>query len=357
MIAIHYVVGSFHLDVEIELGGWVAIFGPSGSGKTTLLECVAGLRRPRGGRIAVDGRVLFDGSVSLPPRARRVGYVSQDGDLFPHLTVQQNLRFGLRDGIDFDEVSRILELDDLLERRPRQLSGGQRQRVALGRALLSAPSILLLDEPLSSLDHALRRRVIGYFTRVKRRFASTPCLYVTHSVGEVLALADRVVLLEAGAVVGSGAPSAVLSSVGLAKHIEDGIESVVELKVVAHLEREGVTQLDLGRGHALTVPLQDAAIGSTVRVALRADDVILALGDAPAMSAQNIIPARVEEIVERPHELYVRTTVGDAVTVWSHITPAARHRMGLRTDMDVTLIIKSHALMTHQADRAGVRPL
>jgi molybdate transport system ATP-binding protein len=351
VIDLAYAVGGFQLEAQLPVEGWTAVFGPSGSGKTSLLECVAGLRAPHRGRIEIAGEVLLDTARgrATPSRARRVGYVSQNGDLFPHLTVRRNLLFGHRGNPpDLAEVAAMLEIDDLLDRYPHQTSGGQRQRVALGRALLSAPRLLLLDEPLSSLDPALRRRLMAYFARVKAAY-STPCLYVTHSVAEVLTLADRVVLLDQGRVVGSGPPSSVLSSMPLAdplEHLAEGIENVLELVVVENLGEEGVTRLDLGGGRILVVPLLSDPPGDSVRISIRADDIIVALGQPGELSAQNAIPARVVEMVDRPPALYVRAKLGEERWLWSHLTPAAVHRMGLTTGMEVTLIIKSHAVRT-----------
>lgn len=353
-LTITHDAGPFTLELSLGLGpGWTAVFGPSGSGKTTLLECVAGLRRPRAGRIVIGGRVVFDSAIRVdaPPRDRRVGYVSQAGDLFPHLTVRRNLSFGHKGTsspptISLDETAEMLEISELLDRLPAALSGGQRQRVALGRALLSSPSLLLLDEPLSSLDLALRRRVMASFSHVRQR-VPVACLYVTHSVDEVLTLADRVVLLSDGRVAGFGPPSSVLSSLALAdtlEHVGEGVENVLELRVAGHDVTEGVTRLDLGGGAPLRVPLMTSTWGSLARVAIRADDIIVALGRPSAISAQNALPARVAEIVERPHALYLRATLNERDSLWSHITPAARQRMDLQVGMDVTLVVKSHAV-------------
>lgn len=205
------VAGSFVLALDVTVDAPVtAVVGPSGAGKTTLLETLAGLRRPTAGRIALGEAVLDDvaGRRHCAPPARRVGYVPQDLALFPHLSAAGNLRFATPrarpDGAPgFDEVVRALELGPLLGRRPRALSGGERQRVALGRALLSAPRLLLLDEPLSGLDPALRERVLAYLRRVRDAFR-VPMLYVTHEAGDAAALAGRVLVLEAGRLRGEG---------------------------------------------------------------------------------------------------------------------------------------------------------
>jgi molybdate transport system ATP-binding protein len=186
-----------------------ALFGPSGSGKTTVLDAIAGLREPSAGRIAIGDRVLFDASARLnqPPHLRHVGYVTQDVALFPHMNVRRNIEYGRRRGqrLELPAVTRILEIEGLLDRRISTLSGGERQRVALARALMSAPELLLLDEPLAAIDVELRRRILPYLERV-RDSLGVPILYVTHDRDELRQLADHVIILERGAVVRSGAP-------------------------------------------------------------------------------------------------------------------------------------------------------
>ncbi len=205
----------FCLEVDVTLSGRVtALFGPSGAGKTSLLELIAGLRRPAAGGIALGGTMLTDvaARVFVPPPQRRVGYVPQEGALFPHLRVRENLRYGERRdaggpaGLTFDHVVEVLEIGDLLDRRVPSLSGGEKQRVALGRALLSGPRLLLLDEPLAGLDAGLKDRLMPYLQRVRDEFA-LPMVYVTHSAEEVMALCDDVVVLEAGRVGRRGAPA------------------------------------------------------------------------------------------------------------------------------------------------------
>ncbi|MFI5198583.1 MAG: ATP-binding cassette domain-containing protein [Thermoanaerobaculia bacterium] len=212
-------LASFTLELEGTLSAHVtAIFGPSGAGKTSLLEAVSGLRRPEAGRIVLSGRVLDDAGsgIHVPPRERAVGYVTQDDSLFPHLSVLGNLRYGAGRGrtqepaLAEDRVVDVLGLSLLLERRPATLSGGEKRRVALGRALLSGPEILLLDEPLSGLDRPLKARVMEYLLKVRDAFP-VPMLFVTHEAAEVVALADEVLVLEAGRLAARGAPADVLS--------------------------------------------------------------------------------------------------------------------------------------------------
>ena len=194
--------GTFVLELHERLDrGITALFGPSGSGKTTTLDAIAGIRQPRAGRIAVDDRVLFDTSrgIHLRPHDRHVGYVPQETSLFPHMNVRRNVLYGRRRGqkLELDVVVTMLEVGDLLERRVPDLSGGERQRVALARALMSAPDLLLLDEPLAAVDVERRRRILPYLVRVRDELR-VPVIYVSHDRAEVDQLADRVVVLENG---------------------------------------------------------------------------------------------------------------------------------------------------------------
>lgn len=208
-------LGDFNLEIDAVLAERVtAIFGASGAGKTSLLEIIAGLRRPNAGIVRIEGRVLTDGTARtfVTAERRAVGYVPQDGALFPHLSVRNNLRYGLaaRDtrpaGLTLEHVCDVLEIAPLIDRAIATLSGGEKQRVALGRALLAAPRLLLLDEPLAGLDTPLRERLLPYLARVRDEFA-IPMLYVTHSPDEVMALCDEVLVLSAGRVLARGRPS------------------------------------------------------------------------------------------------------------------------------------------------------
>jgi molybdate transport system ATP-binding protein len=194
-------LADFTLDVSLETSrGATALYGPSGAGKTTLLELIAGIRRPRSGRIEMDGRVVCDGGVWIPPRHRRVGYVPQDDALFPHLSVRQNVFYGAAGAENAGDVIEVLEIGTLFDRRVQHLSGGERKRVALARALLTRPDLLLLDEPLAGVDLALRDRVLQYLVRVRDQLP-VPTIYVTHHMQEVEAICEEIVVLERGRVV------------------------------------------------------------------------------------------------------------------------------------------------------------
>jgi len=205
-------LGTFKVNVRFEaVGGATALFGPSGSGKTSLVNMIAGLLEPDRGIIALDDTVLFDAArnIDVPPHKRRIGYVFQEGRLFPHLSVRQNLDYGRRmnhqpqDHNEFDRIATLLDIGQLLDRRPRMLSGGERQRVAVGRALLMNPRLLLLDEPLASLDAGHKREILPYLVRLRDE-AKVPIVYVSHTAAEVRRIATEVVLLNDGKVVASG---------------------------------------------------------------------------------------------------------------------------------------------------------
>jgi len=336
--------GDFALRVRLQsTARWTAVFGPSGCGKTTLLDCLSGLRTPAKGHIRLGGQTVFDASRNVPTRDRKIGYVTQNGDLFPHLDVRRNLTFGMREDT-FDEVTRLLEIAPLVDRMPAHLSGGERQRVALGRALLSRPSLLLLDEPLSALDAPLRRRVMAYVAEVKARY-ETPCVYVTHNQEEVLTLADHVVFLDRGAVVGEGPPSQVLTAPGAAR-LGAIVDNVLRLPVLDSDAAEGITRVDLGEGQPLVVPYQGRRQpGDVLHLCIRAQDVIFARGATGEVSARNVVESRVVELVEEGHEVYVRVRCQGGAMLWGHITPAALHRMGLTVATDVSVLVKTQAVV------------
>jgi len=205
-------LGDFFIAARFEAAGSItALFGPSGAGKTTLVNMIAGLVTPDRGRILLDDTVLFDAvaKIDVPVHQRRIGYVFQEGRLFPHMTVARNLDYGRRmnalaaDPAETDRVIDMLDIRPLLQRRPGKLSGGERQRIAIGRALLTQPRLLLLDEPLASLDAARKAEILPYLTRLRDE-AGIPMVYVTHQAGEIRRIATRVVRLEDGRVTGAG---------------------------------------------------------------------------------------------------------------------------------------------------------
>jgi molybdate transport system ATP-binding protein len=194
-------LAEFTLDVSVTMTrGTTALYGPSGAGKTTLLELIAGIRKPRAGRIEMDGGVMCEDGVWIPPRHRRIGYVPQDDALFPHLSVRQNVFYGAAQAHDSNGVIDVLEIGALFDRSVQRLSGGERKRVALARALLTRPDLLLLDEPLAGVDLPLRDRVLEYLVRVREELP-VPSIYVTHHMQEVEAICEEIVVLERGRIV------------------------------------------------------------------------------------------------------------------------------------------------------------
>lgn len=358
--------GGFSLDLAFDAGaGVTALFGRSGSGKTTVVNAVAGLLRPTEGRVVADGVVLLDtaAAVFVPPHRRRVGYVFQDARLFPHLTVRQNLAYGrwfagrgagAGSGAGVADVGRVVELlglGPLLGRRPGTLSGGERQRVALGRAILTSPRLLLMDEPLAALDEQRKAEILPYLERL-RDDLRLPILYVSHSVAEVARLASTVVLMEAGRVTATGPAQALLSDPATASGL--GLRAaggVLVARVTAH-DADGLTRLDVAAG-PLWLPRIDAAVGTPVRLRILAQDVMLATVRPQAVSALNILPATVEDIRtgDGPGAL-VRLTLGPD-RLLARITRRSVAALGLVPGSTVFAVIKALSVAQENIGRGG----
>ncbi|MEL6480918.1 MAG: molybdenum ABC transporter ATP-binding protein [Pseudomonadota bacterium] len=278
--------------------GVTALFGRSGSGKTTIANAVAGLLRPSEGRIALDGTVLLDtgAGCDVPPHRRRIGYVFQDARLFPHLSVRRNLLYGRwfaggRGGDDLPRIAALLDIEPLLERAPGALSGGERQRVALGRALLSRPRMLVMDEPLAALDEARKAEILPYLERLRDE-ASIPILYVSHNLAEVARLATTLVVLEAGRVAKAGPLVDLLADPETvpALGIRDA-GSILTGRVIAH-HADGLSEIEVAAGRLL-LPRVAAAPGARLRIRIAAQDVILSRTPPEGLSALNILAVRV----------------------------------------------------------------
>ncbi|MBV9989787.1 MAG: molybdenum ABC transporter ATP-binding protein [Alphaproteobacteria bacterium] len=335
-VALEHRFGAFALDVAfgIERACVTALFGPSGAGKTSVVNAVAGLFKPRIGRIVVDGRVVLDteADVFVPARARRTGYVFQDARLFPHMNVEDNLRFGWRraahrmDEHAIEGVVDMLGLARLLERRVAKLSGGEKSRVALGRALLSSPDILLLDEPLAALDAGRRAEILPYLERLKE--TGLPMLYVSHNVDEVARLADEVVMIADGKVTAQGSVFDLLTGLGVA-----AVGAVLETRIVA--QRDGLTVLGFDGGE-LVVPEVERAR----RVRLRAEDIMLAREEPRAISANNVLPATVVAVAPHGAQADVLLAMGKARLV-ARITQASARRLELSPGVPVFAVIKT----------------
>ncbi len=349
-VALRHSFGAFSLDIAfVAPPGITVLFGRSGSGKTTIVNAVAGLLRPSAGRIAIDGRPLTDTGtgVFLPPHRRRIGYVFQEGRLFPHLTVRRNLLYGswfAPHGAKREEFGRIVEMlgiGPLLGRRPGALSGGEKSRVALGRALLSAPQLLLADEPLAALDAARKAEILPYFERLRDEVA-IPILYVSHAASEVARLATTVVALEAGRVIAQGAATEVLGDPSVLPAGAREAGAVLTARVVRH-HADGLSELEAG-GCPLFLPRIDRAPGAAIRVRIAAHDVLLSRARPEGLSALNILPGTVAEIRagEGPGALVALDT--PAGRVLARITRRSAEALGLAPGAAVHAVVKSVAV-------------
>lgn len=294
--------GDFTLEAAFvtEGAGVTALFGHSGAGKSTLINLIAGLLLPDEGHIYVNDRTLFDSQmgINIPPEKRRVGYVFQEGRLFPHFSVKTNLTYGMNRlppserYIDYHQVVDLLGIGPLLQRGPATLSGGEKQRIAIGRALLASPLLLLLDEPLASLDAARKSEVLPFVGRLPQEL-SIPIIYVTHSVDEILNLADHMVVLDSGRLIAADRVENVTTRAVFRRLTGQGQGgTIIPTSVASHDRAAGLTHLGFGGGF-FKVPLLDRQIGSPLRVRIRPQDVALALEPPLHTSFQNIFPGRV----------------------------------------------------------------
>jgi molybdate transport system ATP-binding protein len=333
--------------------GVVALFGRSGCGKTTLVNLISGLLEPDEGRVEINGTVLTDthAGISVPVEKRRIGYVFQDARLFPHLSVLANLRYGEKRAttaprvVVFDEVIALLGIQSLLQRRPHQLSGGERQRVALGRALLSQPALLLLDEPLAALDSARREEVLPYLEALRDRL-SIPMVYVSHQFDEVLRLATHVVLMEAGNVLAQGS----LMEVSLRPELRaivgpESVGAVLDGRV-ARVEAN-LTDLQVGEG-VLRISLKEARAGAPVRVQVLARDVIIATQPPHGLSVRNALQGTITGVVDEQYDDAVLVTVDiGGATLLSRVTREAVAALRLRPSLRVWALVKAVSTRGH----------
>jgi len=348
--------GAFTLQIDLALPpGFTILFGPSGAGKTTLLDCIAGLTTLDDGAIRVGSRLFFDAvsRVNLPVARRNVGYVFQDLALFPHLSVEANVAYGLDKIASAERTARmsaILEafhVAHLRERRPREISGGERQRVALARSLVTDPCILLLDEPLAALDAPTKSQIVEDLRRWNDAHR-IPILYVTHSREEVFALGERVLVLEAGRLLAQGTPHEVMSAPRQETIAQlAGFENVFDAVVLAAHEDRGTMTCRLasapqsGPAVELETPLVSAEPGARLRIGSRAGDILLATQRPEGLSARNLLPGKITSLVR--HDVIIAARVDVGVEMEVHLTLAARDALQLTPGHEVWLIVKTHS--------------
>ncbi len=347
-VAVQHRQGEFKLDASFAAGaGLTALFGRSGSGKTTLVNVIAGLVKPQAGRVTVDGETLVDRARGLfvPPHRRRVGYVFQEGRLFPHMTVRQNLRYGRwftpsseRRAKEADVID-MLGIGALLQRHPQSLSGGEKQRVAIGRALLASPRILLMDEPLAALDEARKAEILPYIERLRDE-AGLPIVYVSHAVAEVVRLATTVVAMENGRVTASGPASEVMSRLDLAPIGRAEAGAILEAQVRQPDDGYGLTLLATLAGD-LRVPRLPLDAGARIRVQILARDVMIALEPPKNVSALNMLQGMIAEIGETAGASINLRLDCAGVPVLAQITRRSLETLDLKVGQRVTAVIKS----------------
>ena len=341
--------GEFKLDASFlsDPGGITALFGPSGAGKTTLINLIAGLATPISGRIVVDDVVLFDSTtqINLPPDKRRIGYVFQEGRLFPHMNVRRNLTYGMRvqiDKIGFEAVVALLNLSMLLNRRPHQLSGGEKQRVAVGRALLTNPRLLLMDEPLASLDAERKGEILPFIERLRDEM-HIPIVYVSHIMEEVVRLADTLVLMAHGSTYASGPLNSLMTRLDLTDisgRSEAG--AVITAEVIEHDAASGLSTLSF-KGGRLLVPWLDHPLRTRLRMHIRARDVSIALSRPTDISILNIFPGTILEICESAGTS-VEILIDVGVPMRARVTRLAVARLSLKANLRVYALVKAVAI-------------
>jgi len=342
--------GDFSLEVAFEapMRGITALFGPSGSGKTTILRCLAGLDR-MAGRLSVGQEVWQDDDAGLFRRThqRSIGYVFQEASLFPHLSARKNLTYGMRherpstEALTFDEIVSLLDVGHLLDRDPSTLSGGERQRIAVGRALLSQPRLLLMDEPLSALDRQTKDELLPYFEMLHRQL-TLPILYVSHDIAEVSQLADRMVVLADGRKIAEGSLVDILERLDLQPatgRFEAGV--VLIARVISQDKAFNLTRLD-HHGQTFSIPAVDLQIGEEVRLRVRARDVALSTESPTGMSIRNVFAGTIVELREEPGTAFAETLVDiGGGRLRARITREAASDLSLKIGRPVFALVKS----------------
>jgi molybdate transport system ATP-binding protein len=349
--SIHFDRGEFALDLACKTDSRVTgVFGPSGAGKSTLINLIAGLERPDRGSIKVQDQTMFDSQrrIDIPAHRRRIGVVFQEHRLFPHLSVRGNLLYGRPRRANDGEVTRVidlLELGPLLRRRVAAISGGERQRVALGRALISQPKLLLLDEPLASLDLRLKQQIIPYLQRIRDESA-IPILYVSHDIGEILQLTDHLLVLDRGTLVGYGRYSDLVHQDATLHVIHSrGMRNILSGRVIRHETADGLSVIQIGDAASLrqlSVPLTDASVGAPVTLAIQPWDIALAHSEMKAISIQNQVSGTVTRCSLHEHSAIVEVDIGLPLIV--EVSRRSVASLEIESGREVVCLVKSHAI-------------
>ena len=360
LVDLHKTLGTFTINAQFQCSNEItALFGKSGAGKTSIVQMLAGLIKPENGRIVIDDVTLYDSrhQIDLPPNRRRVGYVFQDARLFPHMSVEKNLDYGQRrrrgtgGSPKFDQVVDVLDISHLLERKTRALSGGERQRVAIGRALLSAPQMLLMDEPLASLDSQRKAEIIPFVAEIQREFL-LPVIYVSHSIDEVLQLADTVVLVAKGGVAAVGPVENILNRPDLVRVTNTGDAGTVIPARLTKTDQDFDMAIFSFSGGAFQVPAPsgDVEIGQSLRLRARARDVSIALKKPQDVSVMNIFKGTVASVVNGDGpQVDVSINVGETL-IWSRITRKSLSELSISPGKSVYAMVKAVAI-----DKPGPR--
>jgi molybdate transport system ATP-binding protein len=367
-IALRWSRKAFNLDIDLTIPaqGVTAIYGASGSGKTSVLRCIAGLEKVENCELSFRDQVWQDGKIFVPTNQRGIGYVFQEASLFPHLTADANLRYALKRArpgnalTTFSDVVKLLGLRTLLDQYPDQLSGGERQRVAIARALLINPQLLLMDEPLASLDHQRKQELLPYLERICHQF-NVPVIYISHSLWEVSLLADHIVMLDAGRVIKSENFLEAINKPDFPISQQENISSLLQCKVMEHNQKWGLTRFTLkgmdkqkmaeslsekkAQPHSLWLQQCDLAPGQEVRLNILASDVSLSLSHHEDTSISNILPVTILSMESLPHGLLMlQLQLGDAI-LRAKLTQRSVDRLALTIGQKVWAQVKSAALI------------
>ncbi len=347
-VALSHRFPGFTLDVAFEAPpGLTALFGKSGSGKTSVINAVAGILHPDQGRITADDTLLLDTAkaINLPPHRRRLGYIFQDARLFPHLTVRQNLTYGRwfarqTNGPNFDDIIGLLGLNALLNRRPGALSGGEKSRVAIGRALLSNPALLLMDEPFAALDEARKAELLPYIETLRDQ-TKIPILYVSHALAEVARLATTIVVLDQGKTLRAGPAADLLADPDLAPSLGLRDAGAILTATVTAQDPDGLTQLST-QGGPIWLPKIPSPPGTALRIRIAAQDVILSRSRPEGLSALNILHGTVSEIRLGPDGALIQIAIGPDHLL-ARITSRSAATLALIPGQPIFAIVKSVA--------------